>query len=46
MGGVGVFFFGLMLTVANPFWKCVDALATGCAALERPALQPGRRARQ
>ena len=32
MGGVGVFFFGLMLTVANPFEVCVDALATGCAA--------------
>jgi cytochrome c-type biogenesis protein CcmF len=32
MGGVGIFFFGLMLTVANPFEVCVDALATGCAA--------------
>ena len=31
MGGVAVFFFGLMLTVANPFEVCVDALATGCA---------------
>ncbi len=32
MGGVAIFFFGLMLTVANPFEVCVDALATGCAA--------------
>ena len=32
MGGVGVFFFGLMLTVANPFEVCTDALTTGCAA--------------
>ncbi len=32
MGGVGIFFFGLMLTVANPFEVCVDALTTGCAA--------------
>ena len=32
MGGVAIFFFGLMITVANPFEVCVDALATGCAA--------------
>jgi cytochrome c-type biogenesis protein CcmF len=32
MGGVGLFFFALMLTVANPFEVCVDAVATGCAA--------------
>ncbi|MGH8916707.1 MAG: heme lyase CcmF/NrfE family subunit [Acidimicrobiia bacterium] len=32
MGLVGIFFFGLMLTVANPFEVCVDALANGCAA--------------
>jgi cytochrome c-type biogenesis protein CcmF len=32
MGGVGIFFFALMLTVANPFEVCVDAMATGCAA--------------
>ena len=32
MGVVGIFFFGLMVTVANPFEVCVDALATGCAA--------------
>jgi cytochrome c-type biogenesis protein CcmF len=32
MGGVAVFFFGLMITVANPFEVCVDAMATGCAA--------------
>jgi cytochrome c-type biogenesis protein CcmF len=31
MGGVAVFFFGLMITVANPFQVCVEALATGCA---------------
>jgi cytochrome c-type biogenesis protein CcmF len=31
MGGVAIFFFGLMLTVANPFEVCVDALTTGCA---------------
>jgi len=32
MGGVGIFFFGLMITVANPFEVCVDALVNGCAA--------------
>jgi cytochrome c-type biogenesis protein CcmF len=32
MGGVGVFFFGLMITVANPFEVCVSALGSGCAA--------------
>jgi cytochrome c-type biogenesis protein CcmF len=31
MGGVAIFFFGLMITVANPFEVCVEALATGCA---------------
>ncbi len=49
MGGVGIFFFGLMLTVANPFEVCVEALATGCAssspwpfsAAEVPAEGPG-----
>ncbi len=30
MGLVGVFWFGLMATVANPFEVCVDAAAVGC----------------
>lgn len=49
MAGVGIFFFGLMLTVANPFEVCVDAAATGClessswplAAVEAPSNGPG-----
>jgi cytochrome c-type biogenesis protein CcmF len=32
MGIVGVFFFGLMLTVANPFEVCTQAGANACAA--------------
>ncbi|MGH8944867.1 MAG: heme lyase CcmF/NrfE family subunit [Acidimicrobiia bacterium] len=32
MGGVGFFFFALMLTVANPFEVCTEAVANGCAA--------------
>ncbi|HEX9864718.1 MAG TPA: heme lyase CcmF/NrfE family subunit [Acidimicrobiia bacterium] len=32
MGGVAIFFFGLMVTVSNPFEVCVEALSTGCAA--------------
>lgn len=32
MGLVGVFFFGLMLTVANPFEVCVEATANRCLA--------------
>ena len=32
LGGVGVFFFGLMITVANPFEVCVTAMTSGCAA--------------
>lgn len=30
MGVVGFFFFGMMLTVANPFELCVEAVANGC----------------
>jgi cytochrome c-type biogenesis protein CcmF len=30
MGAVGVFFFGLQLTVADPFRICIDAAANGC----------------
>ena len=30
MGSVSVFFFGLMLTVANPFEICVQAAEVGC----------------
>ncbi len=30
MGIVGLFFFGLMLTVSNPFRVCVEAGAVGC----------------
>ena len=32
MGGVAIFFFGLMLSVANPFEVCVSAVESGCAA--------------
>lgn len=32
MGAVAVFFFGLMVTVANPFEVCVEAIEAGCAA--------------
>lgn len=32
MGGVAIFFFGLMVTVANPFEICVQATDMGCAA--------------
>ena len=32
MGVVAVFFFGLQLTVANPFQVCTDPLSIGCAA--------------
>lgn len=31
LGFVGIFFFGLMVTVANPFEVCVSALEVGCA---------------
>jgi cytochrome c-type biogenesis protein CcmF len=31
MGGVAIFFFGLMVTVANPFEVCVQAVEAGCA---------------
>ena len=30
MGVVSVFFFGMMLTIANPFRVCVEAAAIGC----------------
>lgn len=32
MAGVAIFFFGLMLTVANPFEVCVEAAQSGCLA--------------
>jgi cytochrome c-type biogenesis protein CcmF len=32
LGGIGLFFFGLMITVANPFEVCVSAVTSGCAA--------------
>ncbi|HEX6947181.1 MAG TPA: cytochrome c-type biogenesis CcmF C-terminal domain-containing protein [Acidimicrobiia bacterium] len=32
MGAVAVFFFGLMITVANPFEVCVTAAERGCLA--------------
>ena len=49
MGAVAVFFFGMMLTVANPFEVCTSALPTGCAsqsawplaAAQAPADGPG-----
>lgn len=31
MGAVAIFFFGLMMTVANPFEVCVQAVENGCA---------------
>ena len=49
MGGVAIFFFGLMVTVANPFEVCVQAAANGCisaspwpfAAADAPLNGPG-----
>lgn len=49
MGGVSIFFFGLMVTVANPFEVCVQAVEAGCgrstpwpfAAVDAPANGPG-----
>ncbi|MGH8925397.1 MAG: heme lyase CcmF/NrfE family subunit [Acidimicrobiia bacterium] len=32
MGLVAIFFFGLQVTVANPFQVCTDPLSIGCAA--------------
>ena len=32
IGAVGVFFFGLIATVANPFAVCIEAAARSCAA--------------
>ncbi len=49
MGAIGIFFFGLMLTVANPFEVCTQALSVGCAssspwpfaAVDAPLQGPG-----
>lgn len=49
MGGVAIFFFGLMATVANPFEVCVQAGEMGCAmsspwpfsAVDAPLQGPG-----
>ena len=49
MGGVGFFFFGLMISVANPFEVCTSALNAGCgvsspwplAAVDAPLNGPG-----
>lgn len=49
MGGVAVFFFGLMITVANPFEVCTQAAEVGClqsnpwpfVAADVPANGPG-----
>ena len=49
IGGVGIFFFGLMLTVANPFEVCVEAAQNRCltssawpfAAVDAPLDGPG-----
>jgi len=49
MGGVAVFFFGLMITVANPFEVCVQAAEVGCVrsspwpfvGIDAPANGPG-----
>lgn len=32
LAGIAIFFFGLMITVANPFEVCVQAIERGCAA--------------
>jgi len=32
MGGIAIFFFGIMLTVTNPFEVCTQAAVNGCAA--------------
>jgi cytochrome c-type biogenesis protein CcmF len=49
MGAVGIFFFGLIITVANPFELCVRAGEVGClqsspwpfATVDLPANGPG-----
>lgn len=49
MGAVAIFFFGLMVTVANPFEVCVQAAEVGClqsspwpwAVVDAPANGPG-----
>jgi cytochrome c-type biogenesis protein CcmF len=49
MGGVAIFFFGLMITVANPFEVCVQAADVGClqsspwplAGIDAPLDGPG-----
>lgn len=49
MGIVGIFFFGLQVSVANPFQVCVEAVANGClnsspwpwAAAQAPPDGPG-----
>ena len=49
MGAVAIFFFGLMITVANPFEVCVQAADVGCAqaspwpfsVIDAPADGPG-----
>jgi len=49
LGGVALFFFGLMLTVANPFEVCIKASVNGClasspwpfAAVDAPLNGPG-----
>lgn len=49
MGGVAIFFFGLMITVANPFEVCTQAAEVGClqsspwpfAAVDAPGNGPG-----
>ncbi|TDI36066.1 MAG: heme lyase CcmF/NrfE family subunit, partial [Acidobacteria bacterium] len=49
IGGVAIFFFGLMLTVANPFEVCVEAAQNRCltssawpfAAVDAPLDGPG-----
>ncbi len=49
LGGVALFFFGLMLTVANPFEVCVQAATNGCltsspwpfSMIDAPANGPG-----
>jgi len=49
MGVVAIFFFGLMITVANPFEVCVQAMEAGCvrsspwpfATVSAPADGPG-----
>ncbi len=44
LGIVGIFFFGLMLTVSNPFQICIQAASVGCIEGTGAFWQPARAA--